>query len=132
MTSSSGLWSFSESWLACLGVTLCVMEATSTYWKPPSCLLEDAVKCWLVDTAWLCKLAERGMLRPSFVPPPWQRELRDLCRYRRILIQERTREKQRAEKLLEDTQIKGSAIPRCWRSWPAGPCAARRASCRRR
>jgi transposase len=40
------------------------------------------------------------MLRPSFVPPPWQRELRDLCRYRRTLIQERTREKQRAEKLL--------------------------------
>jgi transposase len=40
------------------------------------------------------------MLRPSFVPPPWQRELRDLCRYRRTLIQERTRDKQRAEKLL--------------------------------
>jgi transposase len=42
------------------------------------------------------------MLRPSFIPPPWQRELRDLCRYRRNLVQERTREKQRAEKLLED------------------------------
>jgi transposase len=50
------------------------------------------------------------MLRPSFVPPPWQRELRDLCRYRRTLIQERTREKQRAEKLLEDTQIKLSSV----------------------
>ena len=50
------------------------------------------------------------MLRPSFVPPPWQRELRDLCRYRRTLIQERTREKQRAEKLLEDAQIKLSAM----------------------
>ncbi len=59
---------------------------------------------------WLCKLAERGMLRPSFVPPPWQRELRDLCRYRRTLVQERTRDKQRAEKLLEDTQIKLSAV----------------------
>ena len=45
-----------------------------------------------------------------FVPPPWQRELRDLCRYRRTLIQERTREKQRAEKLLEDTQIKLSGV----------------------
>jgi transposase len=42
--------------------------------------------------------------------PPWQRELRDLCRYRRTLIQERTREKQRAEKLLEDTQIKLSSV----------------------
>ena len=103
------------------------MEATSTYWKPPFYLLEDAVECWLVnardvknvpgrpktdrlDAVWLCKLAERGMLRPSFVPPPWQRELRDLCRYRRTLIQERTREKQRAEKLLEDAQIKLSAV----------------------
>jgi len=53
-----------------------------------------------MDAVWLAKLAERGMLRPSFVPPPWQRELRDLCRYRRTLIRERTREKQRAEKLL--------------------------------
>src|SRR5436305_11359912 len=103
------------------------MEATSVYWKPPFYLLEDAVECWVVnardvknvpgrpktdrlDAVWLCKLAERGMLRPSFVPPPWQRELRDLCRYRRILIQERTREKQRAEKLLEDTQIKLSSV----------------------
>jgi transposase len=50
------------------------------------------------------------MLRPSFVPPPWQRELRDLCRYRRTLVLERTREKQRAEKLLEDTQIKLSSV----------------------
>jgi transposase len=60
-----------------------------------------------LDAVWL---AERGMLRPSLVPPPWQRELRDLCRYRRTLIQERTREKQRVEKLLEDTQIKLSVV----------------------
>jgi len=116
-----------QDWLVAQGVSRCVMEATSTYWKPPFYLLEDAVECWVVnardvknvpgrpktdklDAVWLCKLAERGMLRPSFVPPPWQRELRDLCRYRRTLIQERTREKQRAEKLLEDTQIKLSAV----------------------
>jgi transposase len=116
-----------RDWLACQGVSLCVMEATSAYWKPPFYLLEDGIECWVVnardvknvpgrpktdklDAVWLCKLAERGMLRPSFVPPPWQRELRDLCRYRRTLIQERTREKQRAEKLLEDTQIKLSAV----------------------
>jgi transposase len=116
-----------HDWLMCQGVTLCVMEATSTYWKPPFYLLEDDIECWVVnardvknvpgrpktdrlDAVWLCKLAERGMLRPSFVPPPWQRELRDLCRYRRTLIQERTREKQRAEKLLEDTQIKLSSV----------------------
>ena len=50
------------------------------------------------------------MLRPSFERPPWQRELRDLCRYRRTLIQERTREKQRAEKLQEDARITLSAV----------------------
>jgi transposase len=116
-----------RDWLTCQGVSLCVMEATSTYWKPPFYLLEDAIECWVVnardvknvpgrpktdrlDAVWLCKLAERGMLRPSFVPPPWQRELRDLCRYRRTLIRERTREKQRAEKLLEDAQIKLSSV----------------------
>jgi transposase len=122
-------WSLLElrDWLIGSGVTLCVMESTSTYWKPPFYLLEDASECWVVnardvknvpgrpktdklDAVWLCKLAERGMLRPSFIPPPWQRELRDLCRYRRTLTQERTREKQRAEKLLEDTQIKLSAV----------------------
>jgi transposase len=116
-----------QDWLVAQGVSLGVMEATSAYWKPPFYLLEDAVECWVVnardvknvpgrpktdrlDAVWLCKLAERGMLRPSFVPPPWQRELRDLCRYRRTLIRERTREKQRAEKLLEDTQIKLSSV----------------------
>src|SRR5213078_4706084 len=63
-----------------------------------------------LDAVWLCKLAERGMLRPSFIPSRPQRQLRDLTRYRRTLTQERTREKQRAEKLLEDTQIKLSAV----------------------
>jgi transposase len=116
-----------QDWLVAQGVSLCVMEATSSYWKPPFYLLEGVTACWVVnardvknvpgrpktdkaDAVWLCKLAERGMLRPSFVPPPWQRELRDLSRYRRTLIRERTREKQRAEKLLEDTQIKLSAV----------------------
>jgi transposase len=77
-------------WLHGLGVTLVVMESTSTYWKPPFYLLEESCACWLVnarevknvpgrpktdkqDAVWLAKLAERGMLRPSFVPPPWQR-----------------------------------------------------------
>jgi len=52
----------------------------------------------------------RVRTRTKFIPPPWQRVLRDLCRYRRVLIQERTREKQRAEKLLEDTQVKLSSV----------------------
>jgi len=105
-----------------------VMEATSAYWKPPFYLLEDDIaECWVVnardvknvpgraktdklDAVWLAKLAERGMLRPSFVPPEPIRLLRDLTRYRRTLTQERTREKQRAEKLLEDAQIKLSVV----------------------
>jgi transposase len=113
-----------QDWLVCQGVSLCVMEATPVYWKPPFYLLEDAVECWVVnardarnvpgrpktdrlDAVWLAKLAERGMLRPSFVPPPWQRELRDLCRYRRTLIRERTRE--------------SSARRSCWRM-PRSSC----------
>jgi len=115
-----------RDWLICQGVTLVVMEATSAYWKPPFYLLEDDIACWVVnardvknvpgrpktdklDAVWLAKLAERGMLRASFIPPRPQRQLRDLTRYRRTLTQERTREKQRAEKLLEDAQIKLSS-----------------------
>ena len=63
-----------------------------------------------LDAVWLCKVAERQMLRPSFVPPPQIRRLRDLTRYRADLVAARTAEKQRAEKLLEDAQIKLSVV----------------------
>src|SRR2546429_3160733 len=116
-----------RDWLICQGVTRVVMEATSAYWKPPFYLLEDDIECWVVnardvknvpgrpktdkiDSVWLCKLAERGMLRPSFIPSRPQRQLRDLTRYRRTLTQERTREKQRTEKLPGDAQIKLSSV----------------------
>jgi transposase len=59
---------------------------------------------------WLCKVAERQMLRPSFVPPPAIRRLRDVARYRADLVGVRTAEKQRVEKLLEDAQIKLSVV----------------------
>ena len=115
-------------WLAGLGVTRVVMEATSDYWKAPFYLLESCgFETWLVnakdvkhlpgrpktdrlDAVWLCKVAERQMLRASFVPPPMIRELRDLTRYRVDLIEARTAEKQRVEKLLEDAQIKLSVV----------------------
>ena len=115
-------------WLAGLGVTRVVMEATSDYWKPPYYLLEAAgFEVWLVnardvkhlpgrpktdklDAVWLCKVAERGMVRPSFVPPAQIRQLRDLTRYRVDLVGERNREKNRVEKLLEDAQIKLSVV----------------------
>jgi transposase len=114
--------------LACLGVTRVVMEATSDYWKPVFYLLETAgFDTWLVnakdvrhlpgrpktdklDCIWLCKVAERQMIRSSFVPPPEIRRLRDLTRYRADLVAARTAEKNRVEKLLEDAQIKLSVV----------------------
>ncbi|TWF77617.1 transposase [Pseudonocardia hierapolitana] len=114
--------------LRCLGVTRVVMEATSDYWKPVFYLLEaQGFETWLVnardvrhlpgrpktdklDSVWLCKVAERQMLRRSFVPPAEIRRLRDVARYRVDLIEARTAEKQRAEKLLEDAQIKLSVV----------------------
>ena len=111
-----------------LGVTRIVMEATSDYWKPPFYLLEaHGFDVWLVnardvknlpgrpktdrlDAVWLCKVAERQMLRPSFIPPVPIRRLRDLTRYRIGLVSDQTREKNRVEKLLEDSQIKLSVV----------------------
>jgi transposase len=63
-----------------------------------------------LDAVWLCKVAERQMIRPSFVPPPEIRRLRDLTRYRVDLLGAATAEKNRAEKLLEDAQIKLSVV----------------------
>jgi transposase len=63
-----------------------------------------------LDAVWLAKLTERGMLRPSFVPPAEIRQLRDYTRLRADLVQERTRHWARLEKLLEDALIKVSAV----------------------
>src|SRR3954449_11497413 len=134
-------------WLADLGVTRVVREATSDYWRPPFYLLEDRFETWLVnahdvkhlpgrpttdrlDAVWLCKVAERQMLRPSFVPPPQIRQLRDLTRYRVDLLAVRTAEKQRVEKLLEESRP-GARCPDCSGSVSPGrsphpPCTSRR------
>jgi transposase len=111
-----------------LGVTRVVMEATSESWKPAFYLLEaHGFETWLVnardvkhlpgrpttdrlDAVWLAKVAERQLLRPSFVPPPEIRRLRDLTRYRADLVAARTAEQNRVEKLLEDAQIKLSVV----------------------
>src|ERR1035437_9886825 len=111
-----------------LGVTRVVMEATSDYWRSPFYLLEaHGFQTWLVnakdvkhlpgrpktdrlDAGWLCQVAVRQMLRPSFVPPVPIRRLRDVTRYRIALVSDRTREKNRVEKLLEDAQIKLSVV----------------------
>jgi transposase len=111
-----------------LGVERVVMEATSDYWRPPFYLFEaHGLEPWLVnakdvkhlpgrpktdrlDAVWLCKVAERQMLRPSFVPPGDIRRLRDLTRYRIDLVNARTAEKNRVEKLLEDACLKLSVV----------------------
>ena len=112
------------AWFRQWGVSRVVMESTGDYWKGVYYLLEaEGFQCWLVnardvkntpgraktdklDAVWLAKVAERGMCRPSLVHPPEIRRLRDLTRYRRALVGDRTRERQRVEKLLEDAQIK--------------------------
>ena len=111
-----------------LGVQRVVMEATSDYWRPPFYLFEaHGLQPWLVnakdvkhlpgrpktdvlDAVWLCKVAERQMLRPSFVPPRDIRVLRDLTRYRADLVGVRGAEKNRVEKLLEDACVKLSVV----------------------
>jgi transposase len=114
--------------LAAQGVERVVVESTSDYWRPFFYLLEArGLLVWLVnardvknvpgrpktdkaDAVWLAKLNERGMLRPSFVPPKQIRELRDYTRLRLDLTEERSRHKQRIEKLLEDSLIKLSSV----------------------
>lgn len=114
-------------WLRECGVQQVVMESTGVYWKPIYNLLEgDEVDLWLVnardfrsvpgrktdvqDSEWLCDLMRHGLLRRSFVPERAQRELRELVRYRRSLIEERVREFNRLEKVLEGANIKLGAV----------------------
>jgi transposase len=115
-------------WLRCNRVERVVMESTSSYWKGVYFLLEaEGFDCQVanarevknvpgrpktdkIDAVWLAKVAERGMFRPSLVHPEPIRRLRDFTRYRRSLVRDRTRERQRVEKLLEDAQIKLSSV----------------------
>jgi transposase len=105
-----------------------VVESTSDYWRAFVYLLEArGLTVWLVnardvkqvpgrpktdktDAIWLAKLNERGMLRPSFVPPVEIRRLRDYTRLRTDLTRDRSRDVQRLEKLLEDALIKLSSV----------------------
>jgi transposase len=115
-----------REWLKTHGVTHVAMESTGVYWKPVWYVLEEAFTCLLVnaahvkqvpgrktdvlDCAWIAQLLEHGLLRGSFVPPAPIRELRDLTRYRKSLIQEQTREANRLHKVLEDTGIKLASV----------------------
>ena len=114
-------------WFAAQGVTEVVMEATGSYWKPVWYVLEERAfelklvnaqhvkilpgrKSDVLDAEWLAELLEHGLLRGSFVPPAAIRELRDLTRYRKRLIQNHTAECQRIQKTLEDAGIKLDSV----------------------
>ena len=117
-----------RDWLVAEGVTQVAMEATGVYWRPVRHVLETmaGVELSLVnprhvknlpgrktdvgDAAWLAQLLECGLLRGSFVPPREVARLRDLTRYRTKLTQERVRETQRIQKLLEDAGIKLDSV----------------------
>jgi transposase len=89
-------------------------------------VLERRFECWLInaehlhnvpgrksdviDSAWCCELLEHGLVRPSFVPPPEIRRLRDLTRLRSTQVEERTRAIQRLEKVLQDAGIKLTSV----------------------
>ncbi|MGQ0680650.1 MAG: IS110 family transposase, partial [Actinomycetota bacterium] len=115
-----------RDWLESCGVTLVGMESTGVYWKPPFYVLEDGFECWVLnarhlrnvpgrktdikDAEWICQLVEHGLVKPSFIPDKPIRELRDLTRYRRVQIEERGREAQRLDKVLQDAGIKLSSV----------------------
>jgi transposase len=115
-----------KNWLIDLGITHVAMESTGPYWKPVFNILEDSFEVILAnarhiknvpgrktdvkDSEWICKLLRSGLLTASFVPPQAIRDLRDLTRYRRKLIQAISAEKNRIQKVLEDANVKLSSV----------------------
>lgn len=116
-----------REWLVSLGITHVAMESTGIYWKPIYNVFEDFIPhIWIVnarhiknvpghktdknDSEWICQLLMAGLLKPSFIPPKAQRELRDLTRYRRKLIQSVSANKNRIIRILEDGNVKLSSV----------------------
>jgi transposase len=115
-----------RDWLQAYGVTHVALESTGVYWKPVYYVLEDAFTLLLInmqelkhvpgrktdvkDSEWLAQLLEWGLLKPSFVPPPEIRELRDLTRYRVQQGRDRSQEVNRLCKVLEDAGLKLTSV----------------------
>ena len=120
-TTTASLLELSD-WLVAEQVTIAAIESTGVYWKPVWNVLEDRLKLMLInprdvkqvpgrktdvkDGRWIAQLLSCDLLRPSFVPPQGQRELRDLTRGRASLLQDKTRIANRLQKILEDANIK--------------------------
>lgn len=115
-----------RDWLLDRGITHVAMESTGVYWKPVYNILEADFKILLVnarhiknvpgrktdrkDSKWIAKLLLSGLLKGSFIPPRNIRELRDLTRYKRKIVQQIASEKNRIQKVLEDANIKLSSV----------------------
>jgi len=111
-----------RDWLEAARCTQVAIEATGVYWKPVFNILEDAVPVMLVnpeharalrgrktdvrDAQWLAELLRHGLLRPSFIPPPEIREVRELTRYRETVVREQAAVRNRIQKLIESGNIK--------------------------
>lgn len=115
-----------RDWLRENGCTHVAMEATGIYWKPVHAVLEDDFevvvgnahhiknvpgrKTDVKDSEWIADLLRHGLIAKSFVPPKPIRELRDLLRYRRKLVESRSAERNRLQKLLETANIKLASV----------------------
>jgi transposase len=113
-------------WLRAGQVTQVAMESTGIYWRPIFNILESEFDVLLVnaqhikhvpgrkadinDAQWIAELLQHGLLKASYVPDAEQRDLRELTRYRAKLVQERTREINRVQKVLEDANIKLGSV----------------------
>jgi len=115
-----------SDWLTGFGCTHVAMESTGVYWKPIYNLLEGHLELLVVnahhikavpgrktdvkDSEWIAELLQHGLLKASFIPPQWQRDWRDLTRYRTSLVQERARIVNRLQKVLEDANLKLAGV----------------------
>lgn len=124
-TTLAGLQALRD-WLRKQGVTHAAMESTGVYWKPVYNVLHEHIELWVVnarhfrqvpgrktdlnDAEWLAELMRFGLLERSFIPDEWQRDLRDLTRYRTRLLDERSAAANRLHKILEDANIKLSSV----------------------
>src|SRR5467141_3047859 len=115
-----------DDWLRAYDVQIVAMEATGIYWRPVFNILEEGREIMLVnaqhmkavpgrktdvkDSQWIADLLRHGLLSASFIPPAPIRQLRDLTRYRKMLVQERAQEINRLQKVLETANIKLAAV----------------------
>jgi transposase len=113
-------------WLRAWGCTHAAMESTGEYWKPVYYVLEGHLELLLVnarhikavpgrktdvkDAEWIAELLRHGLLKPSFVPPRAQRDLRDLTRQRTKLVEEHARVVNRVQKVLESANLKLASV----------------------